>query len=303
MAKTRTGAENRRGGAWLVAVDGSPGADDAARYAALAARRCGIASIRIVDVVPPPADEPKRSSGSYAREASERATANARRVLIAARLEVEVGIALERDPATAIVAASRKSQVDEIILGTRGMSALGNLALGSVAYKVLHLARKPVTLVPAGAHARLANSPARRGALALLLATDGSRLSHRAVDYVCRLARTCPLDVHLLNVQPRIVSGIVRSLISQAQIEAYYRIEGAAALRGAVRRLERSNIDPELHITAGPPAEAIVAVARETGCSRIVMGSRGLGAAGSLFMGSVAYGVVQRAHVPVTLVK
>ena len=32
-------------------------------------------------------------------------------------------------------------------MGTRGMRALGNLALGSTATKVIHLAEVPVTLV------------------------------------------------------------------------------------------------------------------------------------------------------------
>lgn len=36
---------------------------------------------------------------------------------------------------------------DEIIMGTRGMGAVGNLVLGSVATKVVHLATVPVTLV------------------------------------------------------------------------------------------------------------------------------------------------------------
>ncbi|MFN5167526.1 MAG: universal stress protein [Pseudomonadota bacterium] len=38
-------------------------------------------------------------------------------------------------------------QVDGIVMGSRGMGALGNLAFGSVATKVVHLADVPVTLV------------------------------------------------------------------------------------------------------------------------------------------------------------
>ncbi len=37
--------------------------------------------------------------------------------------------------------------VDVIVMGTRGMGALANLALGSTATKVVHLAEVPVTLV------------------------------------------------------------------------------------------------------------------------------------------------------------
>jgi nucleotide-binding universal stress UspA family protein len=45
--------------------------------------------------------------------------------------------------------ASRAEELgcDGIVMGTRGMSALGGLVLGSVATKVVHLAKIPVTLV------------------------------------------------------------------------------------------------------------------------------------------------------------
>lgn len=51
------------------------------------------------------------------------------------------------DPAPKIVRLAEAEGVDGIVMGTRGMGALGNLALGSVASKVVHLAKVPVTLV------------------------------------------------------------------------------------------------------------------------------------------------------------
>ena len=36
---------------------------------------------------------------------------------------------------------------DGIVMGTRGMGAIGNLVLGSIATKVIHLTKVPVTLV------------------------------------------------------------------------------------------------------------------------------------------------------------
>jgi nucleotide-binding universal stress UspA family protein len=51
------------------------------------------------------------------------------------------------DPATKIVRVAKSERVDGIVMGTRGMGALGNLALGSTATKVVHLAEVPVTLV------------------------------------------------------------------------------------------------------------------------------------------------------------
>jgi len=53
----------------------------------------------------------------------------------------------------------------------------------------------------------------------------------------------------------------------------------------------------------GSPAETIDRVAREVGAYQIVMGTRGLGSLGNLFLGSVATKVVRLAQIPVTLVK
>ena len=51
------------------------------------------------------------------------------------------------EPAVEIARLAREGQVDGIVMGSRGMGALGNLAFGSVATKVVHLADVPVTLV------------------------------------------------------------------------------------------------------------------------------------------------------------
>ena len=51
------------------------------------------------------------------------------------------------EPATHIARVAKSEGVDLIVMGTRGMGALGNLVLGSTATKVVHLAEVPVTLV------------------------------------------------------------------------------------------------------------------------------------------------------------
>ena len=49
--------------------------------------------------------------------------------------------------ATEIIAYAVEHDCDAIVMGTRGMSAIGSLVMGSVAQKVVHLAPVPVTLV------------------------------------------------------------------------------------------------------------------------------------------------------------
>ena len=51
------------------------------------------------------------------------------------------------EPAQEIAALAASGGFNLIIMGTRGISALGNLLLGSTATQVVHLSSVPVTLV------------------------------------------------------------------------------------------------------------------------------------------------------------
>jgi nucleotide-binding universal stress UspA family protein len=139
----------------------------------------------------------------------------------------------------------------------------------------------------------------------LLVPVDGSENSLRAVDFVIKKAGWYrePVEIHLLNVQPPIVSGNVTMFISQDQLNDYYQEEGLKALESARRKLEAAKVPYQHHILVGDPAEMIARFARERGCDQILMGTRGLGAIGSLLLGSVATKVIHLADVPVLLVK
>jgi nucleotide-binding universal stress UspA family protein len=63
-----------------------------------------------------------------------------------ARIQCETHIAFG-DPAAVIVKTARRLKCDSIIMGTRGLGAVGNILLGSVATKTVHLSPVPVTLV------------------------------------------------------------------------------------------------------------------------------------------------------------
>jgi nucleotide-binding universal stress UspA family protein len=52
-----------------------------------------------------------------------------------------------RPIANTIGRLARQLGVDQIVIGSRGLGAIGRLVLSSVATKVAHLARVPVTLV------------------------------------------------------------------------------------------------------------------------------------------------------------
>ena len=82
----------------------------------------------------------------YYKEEGEKALAPSATVLDEAGVQYSVHV-LVGDVAQTIVRHARESACAMIFMGTRGMTAISNLVLGSVATKVLHLAEMPVVLV------------------------------------------------------------------------------------------------------------------------------------------------------------
>jgi nucleotide-binding universal stress UspA family protein len=77
-----------------------------------------------------------------ADEALDPARALVKRLKGAARIFTAIG-----DPAAEIVAFANKQRCTGIVMGNRGQHPLAGLLLGSVATKVVHLAKCPVTIV------------------------------------------------------------------------------------------------------------------------------------------------------------
>ena len=139
----------------------------------------------------------------------------------------------------------------------------------------------------------------------ILIPVDGSENSLRAVQSVINQAKdaAAQMEIHLLNVQPPVITGDVKMFVSQEAINAYYHDEGIKALASARAAFEAAGVPYVFHIGLGHVAETIAAYAKEKGCDQIVMGARSLGALTGLLLGSVTTKVVHLAEVPVTLVK
>ncbi len=82
----------------------------------------------------------------YYREEGEAMLAGAKKKLDAAGIRYNSSI-LVGQIAETIVAHARKTRCDLIFIGTHGRTAAGNVLLGSIATKVLHIASVPVLLV------------------------------------------------------------------------------------------------------------------------------------------------------------
>ena len=128
----------------LIAVDNSDNALRAVVHAANQAEQMKACALHLVHVSPWLSKEAAETE--LARKGLE-ATARARAMLDTKgfpwRLHVAMG-----DPAECILELVQKLDVSDVVIGSRGLGNLEGLLLGSVSYKVMHLARIPVVVVP-----------------------------------------------------------------------------------------------------------------------------------------------------------
>lgn len=81
------------------------------------------------------------------------ATDNGRAVLAGAEQQLRaagltvIESVLIGDPAVVIADYAERQRVDAVVMGTRGLGRIGGLVLGSVASKLIHLLKVPITLV------------------------------------------------------------------------------------------------------------------------------------------------------------
>lgn len=136
----------------LLPVDGSEGSARAARHVASLAAMVKDLEVHLVNVQTRGDDWMVRRMikpeelAKMEREWGEAAIAPACAILtdagVACSQHMEQG-----EVAPTIARLARELGCEQIVMGTRGHSALGDLLLGSVAVKVLHLSNVPVTLV------------------------------------------------------------------------------------------------------------------------------------------------------------
>ena len=140
----------------------------------------------------------------------------------------------------------------------------------------------------------------------ILVAADGSKHSIDAVRFLTNHIGWIrePPQVDLLFVHPPMpkLSGL-GAVIGKKQLERYYQEQGAEALAAARQLLDAAKMPYNAHVLVGPPAETIVAHAKKARCDLLLIGHRGMGAAASMVLGSIATKLLQLSPIPVLLVK
>lgn len=137
----------------LVPYDGSDASVRALDHAIATARAAGAVSIHLVTAHEPPmvygeiaVYVAQDKLEAFAKRHTDEILAPARATLAASGVPFTEAV-LIGPVAESIARAATESGSDVIVMGTRGLGAIGNLLMGSVATKVVHLATVPVTLV------------------------------------------------------------------------------------------------------------------------------------------------------------
>ncbi|MFB6354387.1 MAG: universal stress protein [Halobacteriales archaeon] len=137
----------------------------------------------------------------------------------------------------------------------------------------------------------------------ILVPTDGSAGTRRAVDHAIRLAEAHGATLHGLYVVNTASYASFSMETAWEGIGDMLRDEGEAAVAAVEERAEAAGVPVETAVLEGSPSREIVRYAEDQGCDLIVMGTHGRGGIDRLLLGSVAERVVRASEVPVLTVR
>ena len=137
----------------------------------------------------------------------------------------------------------------------------------------------------------------------ILVPTDVSDTSRKALDYALEIAKKYNSEVELFHVTytAQAYWGYAVSygiLVSQEQLDE----SGEAALEAALTGIDVGDVNLTKKHISGHPATAIVEESKN-GFDLIVMGSHGHGPISGVVLGSVAQRVLAHANCPVLVVR
>ncbi len=203
-------------------------------------------------------------------------------------------------PSQVIVERAEALSALAVVIGTRGLTGLRHLLLGSTTQRVVHGARCPVLTVHPGDLGR------HRAIRTILVPTDFSRDAELAIGTAHRLlapleqnARLILLHAYNLPIEYTAYGPIPTSInyLQDTGLEAERRLYEAA------QPLQREGLEIETLAREGDPAHVIAEEAERRGADLIAMGTRGQSGLRHLLIGSTAERVVEYAPCPVMTIR
>ena len=138
----------------------------------------------------------------------------------------------------------------------------------------------------------------------IIVPTDASEYSRRALKMAIELARSVQAEVVLLHVSytPQAYWGYTISYgitVTQEQLDQ----NGELALDATLNGIDSEQVVIHKRVESGHPVTIIVDQIKKDNIDLVIMGSHGYGAIAGSVLGSVSQRVLQRASCPVLIIK
>lgn len=206
------------------------------------------------------------------------------------------------DPHLQIPEAARESAADLIVIATHGESLVPHCLLGNTAEAVVRRAPCPVWVVPGVTSGDAALEAVLLPPRRVLVATDFSAESRKAIRYGGVLAREFDASLHLVHVVPTLLPADVSHLTSILQETSLQE----SAMR-ELARMRAEELPGDLlvvtKVLCGNPFLEIDKEALRVCAGLIIVSTHGRTGLRYLLLGCTAQHFVQHASVPVLVVR
>ncbi|HYI46447.1 MAG TPA: universal stress protein [Actinomycetota bacterium] len=202
------------------------------------------------------------------------------------------GRVCEGDPATEVLHLIERDWFDVTVIGTGHHTWMGAHLLGSVSTNVLHSSPSSVLMV----HKIESDDEVAR----VLVATDGSRGSDQAVQWLSRIIDPELCTVTVLSVAPDLPTPVMPPLVplmAEADDRTRHAMEARASqIAGkAVSALNDLGFKAEPKVVSGSPVEQVLEEATAVRYDLVAVGTRGMGAVHRTMIGSVSDQITRHA--------
>jgi nucleotide-binding universal stress UspA family protein len=143
----------------------------------------------------------------------------------------------------------------------------------------------------------------------ILVATDGSKLSQKAVTHAIALAQALGAKMTVFYASPdyplpAYADGVVYEPVSKKEYAALANQEAEKILSAIAQKAEAGGLEcATIHTIAPAPWEAILAAAKKAKADAIVMASHGRRGVSALLLGSETQKVLTHSKIPVIVVR
>jgi nucleotide-binding universal stress UspA family protein len=223
----------------------------------------------------------------------------ARTLLVSARAEIEslgasvAGVHAHQGPVFEVIAnVATRVAADLIIVGSRELTGLKRLLVGSVSGNVVCTAHRPVLIVRGGEHAWPPSD--------VIVGFDHSPEARRAARIAAAIARL------YIGVNMRLVEAVPASARVETDRLTFgdlLETEHGHLERNAERLSRLAGHSVKAEVVVGEPADALLAHgANLAGAGLVAVGTRGHGSVRRFLLGSVSTKILHSGHTPLLVV-